>query len=91
MPKLRRLSGSDVIRIFEQLGFEVIRIRGSHHVMRRTMKITLPDGTAHVETQTVNIPVHGAKALGSGLLRRIYRDSSVYIPEDDLRAYFYTE
>lgn len=35
MPKLPVLSGQDVIRILERLGFEQIRQRGSHVVLRR--------------------------------------------------------
>lgn len=38
MPKLRRLSGKQVLRILEQLGFEVIRVRGSHHTLRRVVE-----------------------------------------------------
>ena len=91
MPKLRRLSGADVVKIFQELGFEVVRIRGSHHVMRRSVKITLADGTVHEEIQTVNVPVHGTKPLGSGLLKRIFRDSTRYLSEDILRPHFYNE
>ena len=91
MPKLRRLNGLDLVRIFEQFGFVVIRVRGSHHVMRRSTKVLRVDGTSYQETQTINIPVHGAKSLGSGLLKRIYRESSRYLSEDDLRIHFYTD
>jgi len=35
MPKLPRISGSEAIRALEQLGFEVVRQKGSHVVMRR--------------------------------------------------------
>lgn len=35
MPKLPVLSGQDVIRALQQLGFEQVRQRGSHVVMRR--------------------------------------------------------
>ncbi len=34
MPKLRRLSGDDVIRILERFGFTVQTQRGSHVKMR---------------------------------------------------------
>jgi len=91
MPKLRRLNGLDLVRIFEQFGFEVIRIRGSHHVMRRSVKIVRADGTSVDEAQTINIPVHGSKPLGSGLLKRIYRESGLYLSEDQLRSHFYTD
>jgi predicted RNA binding protein YcfA (HicA-like mRNA interferase family) len=80
MPRLRRLSGAEVIRILKQFGFEVIRVRGSHHILRRVVG---------EETQTVNVPVHANKVLASGLLKRLYRDLSRYISEDELYPHFY--
>ena len=35
MPKLPRISGAEVVRRLERLGFVVVRQRGSHIVMRR--------------------------------------------------------
>ncbi len=35
MPKLPHLSGREIVRAFQSLGFEVARQRGSHIVMRR--------------------------------------------------------
>ena len=35
MPRLPRVSGAEVVRILERLGFAVVRQRGSHIVMRR--------------------------------------------------------
>lgn len=35
MPRLPRVSGAEAVRILEQLGFAVVRQRGSHIVMRR--------------------------------------------------------
>ena len=35
MPKLRRLSGAEVIRIFELFGFVIQAQRGSHAKLRR--------------------------------------------------------
>lgn len=35
MPKLPHISGSEAVRALQQLGFEVIRQKGSHIVMRR--------------------------------------------------------
>ena len=80
MPRLRRLSGAQVIRILSQFGFEVIRIKGSHHILRRVVE---------GQTQTINVPVHANKDLAAGLLRRLYRDSCRYIPEDELYPHFY--
>jgi predicted RNA binding protein YcfA (HicA-like mRNA interferase family) len=35
MPRLPRLSGREIVRALERLGFEVVRQRGSHIVLRR--------------------------------------------------------
>jgi len=35
MPKLPRISGPEIVRALQRLGFEVARQRGSHIVMRR--------------------------------------------------------
>ncbi len=82
MPRLRSLSGKDVVKILEGLGFATVGIRGSHHIMRRIVD---------EETQTINVPVHGNKALGTGMLKRLYRDMQRYISEDDLKSHFYTD
>ena len=35
MPKLPRISGAEVVRALQKLGFQIARQRGSHIVMRR--------------------------------------------------------
>ena len=35
MPKLSRISGAEAIRALEKLGFEQVRQKGSHVVLRR--------------------------------------------------------
>lgn len=86
MPKLRRLSGQDVVRILEQLGFHLVRVRGSHHIFRRVI-----DTGNKEETQTINVLVHGSQALDTGMLKRLYHDLQRYIPEDELHNKFYSE
>ncbi|WP_235487984.1 type II toxin-antitoxin system HicA family toxin, partial [Frankia sp. AvcI1] len=34
MPPLPVLSGGEVVKVLEKLDFEVVRIKGSHHMMR---------------------------------------------------------
>lgn len=80
MPKLRRLSGTDVVKIFRRFDFELISQRGSHAKLRRT--------TASGEKQTLTIPMH--HELDTGTSRAILRQASRYIPEDDLRNHFYS-
>lgn len=80
MPKLKVLSGQDVIRILSLFGFAVISQRGSHVKLRRVQSGV---------TQTLTIPNH--KELDRGTLVAIYRQSLRYIPESDLRPHFYSE
>ncbi len=62
MTRLPRLKGKELIRILEKPGFEVVRSRGSHFLLRH------PDG------RTTTVPVHSGEVLGPGLLRSILRD-----------------
>jgi predicted RNA binding protein YcfA (HicA-like mRNA interferase family) len=50
MPNLPRVSGREVIRALEELGFEVRRQRGSHVILRRgSVGCVVPD---HKELKT---------------------------------------
>jgi len=59
------ISGAQLIRALRKLGFEVIRIKGSHHFLQH------PDGRCTVE------PVHRGETIGRGLLAQILRDCDV--------------
>jgi predicted RNA binding protein YcfA (HicA-like mRNA interferase family) len=50
--------GAQVVRALERAGFQVVRISGSHHVMKH------PDG------RTVPVPVHN-RDIAKGTLRNI--------------------
>lgn len=80
MPKLRTLSGTDVIKILVLFGFTVLVQRGSHVKLAR-------------ETvggrQTLTIANH--KQLDKGTLSAIYRQAGRYISEAELRPHFYTQ
>jgi predicted RNA binding protein YcfA (HicA-like mRNA interferase family) len=80
MPKLRRLSGLEVVKIFGHFGFSVISQSGSHVKLRRH--------TATGEKQTLTVPNH--PQLDTGTCRAIYRQATRYIPEDNLRPFFYS-
>lgn len=82
MPRLRSLSGADILKILERFGFEVIGINGSHHKLRRIVG---------EQKQTLHVPVHGKKSLAPGILRSIYKQSSAYIAENDLKPHFYAD
>jgi predicted RNA binding protein YcfA (HicA-like mRNA interferase family) len=79
--RLRRLSGSEAIRILEDFGFERVGRRGSHVKLRRIGPVQ--------ERQTLHVPLH--RELRDGTLRAIVRQAAQYIPFDDLRRRFYLE
>lgn len=82
MPKLRRLSGKEVIKILESLQFHVRRVTGSHYHMQREQ-----DGNICRTT----VPVHGNTSLATGTLKSIYRQVLACIDESILKPHFYTE
>ncbi len=81
MPKLKTLSGKDIIRILTSFGFIVAGQKGSHVKLTRT----LPEGSK----QPLTIPNH--TELDRGTLKAIYRQALRYIPEAELKPHFYSE
>ena len=81
MPKLKTLSGKEVLKIFLSFGFNIIAQKGSHIKLARVQK----DGIR----QTLTIPNHFE--IDKGTLKAIYRQALKYISEEELKAYFYTE
>ena len=79
MPRLRRLSAQEVLRVLGSLGFEVVSIRGSHAKLVRT-------STAG-ERQIVVVPLH--RQLPVGTLQAIYRQVRRFILDADLRPRFF--
>jgi predicted RNA binding protein YcfA (HicA-like mRNA interferase family) len=63
--RIRALTGRQVVAALQVSGFEVIRVRGSHHYLRH------PDGRVTV------VPVHAGETLGRGLLAKILRDTGL--------------
>ena len=57
------VTGKALILALQKIGFEVLRIKGSHHFLRH------PDG------RTTVVPVHSGETLGPGLLSKILRDT----------------
>jgi predicted RNA binding protein YcfA (HicA-like mRNA interferase family) len=81
MTRLRPLSANEVLRIFGRFGFNVSKIRVSHAKLRRVQ----PNG----DTQTLTIPLH--KTLAPGTLHAIFRQALRYIPERDLKPWFFSD
>lgn len=62
MARLPRLTGKQVIAALQRVGFEVARVKGSHHFMR------------HSDGRVTVVPVHAGEIIGPGLMARILRD-----------------
>ena len=69
MPPLPVLPGLRVVRALEKASFEVVRICGSHHVLRH------PDGRG------TSVPVRGNQEVRIGTLRGILRDCQLTVDE----------
>jgi predicted RNA binding protein YcfA (HicA-like mRNA interferase family) len=80
-PKLRRLSGREVIAVLQRFGFQAVSQRGSHIKLRRIAE----DGAK----QTLTIPAHSE--LDAGTISGIFRQAARYIVEDELRPHFYSD
>ena len=65
MTKLVQVSGKEMCKILERLGFEKIFGKGSH------VRFKHPDGRRTV------VPVHGNEDLGKGLLREILKQINI--------------
>jgi predicted RNA binding protein YcfA (HicA-like mRNA interferase family) len=76
--KLKSLAARDVLRALASFGFVVASIRGSHAKLRR-------ETTSG--RQILVVPLH--KQLAPGTLRAIFRQACRYIPEEDLRPWFF--
>ena len=72
MPKRLRLRGKELVAILRRAGFEIIRIKGSHHYLRH------PDGRSTV------VPIHAGEDIGTGLLGKILKNVE-WSDEDLLR------
>lgn len=81
MTHLRRLSARDIVRALGSFGFQVVSISGSHAKLRRVL--------ASGERQTLTVPLH--RSLAPGTLHAIFRQALRYIPESDLKPWFFTE
>ena len=71
MSKAPRITGKKMLSALQRAGFEVVRVRGSHHRLRH------PDG------RRTCVPVHRGEIIGPGLLLKILADCELSI--DQLR------
>jgi predicted RNA binding protein YcfA (HicA-like mRNA interferase family) len=69
--RLPALKGGDMLRALRKAGFQVIRIKGSHHILEHT---TDP-------TRRTVVPVHASHDVKRGLLRKIIDDAGLTVEE----------
>ena len=81
MPRLRRLSGDEVVLVLIRFGFQIYSQKGSHAKMRRTLESG--------RRQNLTVPRHRESATGT--LHSIFTQATRFVPENDLRPHFYTD
>ena len=62
MTKFPRLTGNQVIAALRLAGFELLRVKGSHHFL------------SHADGRHTVVPVHRGESIGPGLMLKILRD-----------------
>jgi len=72
MPKLVPITTSKIIKILERLGFEEVRIKGSHHFFIHP-----------ISKKSTTISVHSNEVLGVGILKIILRDIDLSVNDYD--------
>lgn len=72
MPPLPAVAGTQVVKALEKAGFALVRVNGSHHMMR------------HPEGRFTVVPVHRGRDVPPGTVRRIIRDAGLSV--DDFLA-----
>ncbi len=65
MSRLSSLTGKQLVGALKRLGFQEIRIRGSHHYLR------------HADGRITVVPIHAGETIGPGLLSKILRDAEI--------------
>ena len=72
MPKLNLLPAKKMVKILKRLGFQELRVKGSHHFFfNPTTK------------KTATVPVHKNEYLSIGILKEILRDIELGVKEYD--------
>jgi predicted RNA binding protein YcfA (HicA-like mRNA interferase family) len=61
----RVMTGKELVKLLEKNGFWVKSIRGSHHKM------------VNEQGLQTNVPVHGKKELGQGLLNKLLKEAGI--------------
>jgi len=70
MSRFPSVTGTQLIKSIKTLGFEVVRIKGSHHFLRHPG-----------DQRCTVVPVHRGETIGRGLLAQILRDCEITLEE----------
>ena len=62
---LKPQTAKKIIKVLSKMGFNIVRKRGSHAVMK------------HADGRLIVIPVHPGEELGIGLLNKIIKDTGL--------------
>ena len=65
MNRMPRVTGAHVVRSLRKAGFELVRQRGSHAIMK------------HLDGRSTVVPIHGGETIGVGLMSKIQRDVGI--------------
>ncbi len=65
------LTGGRLIRVLRKFGFQVIRVKGSHHFLQ------------HEDGRRTVVPLHRGEIIGPGLLARVLRNCE--LSKEELR------
>lgn len=69
---MRPLTGKELARILVRHGWQLVRVRGSHHVFTKPGR-----------AERLSVPVHGNSLLKPGMQRRLIKVSG--LPDDAVR------
>ena len=75
MSRLPRITGREVLRALERAGFNLVRIRGSHHYVEHNAD----------PTRRATVPIHGNRVIGPPIMRSILR--TVQLSAQEFRQY----
>ena len=68
---MKSISGKKFAKLLKSKGWRLLRVNGSHHIFGKPGNV-----------QRISVPIHGNKALKTGLLRHFLKVSG--ISEDEL-------
>ena len=70
MPKLVPISAVKMMKILKRLGFDEVRVKGSHHFFIHPLS-----------NKSTTVAFHSGEVLGIGVLKQILRDIDVSVDE----------